>query len=99
MRLIDADELKKRMCKLCNQDYSDERCEPSDCVFCNAIKSALTVDAVPVVRCRECKYFNLTTHECENECLSTDHEGGASYSLNFYDDDFCSYGERRGKQP
>lgn len=54
-----------------------------------------TIDAVPVVRCRECKHFNLITHECENELLSTDHEGGASYSLNFYDDDFCSYGELR----
>lgn len=52
-------------------------------------------DAVPVVRCQECKHFNLITHECENELLSTDHEGGASYSLNFYDDDFCSYGELR----
>ena len=51
-------------------------------------------DLVPVVRCRECKHFNLETHECENELLSTDHEGGASYSLNFYDDDFCSYGEK-----
>ena len=54
-----------------------------------------TISAVPVVRCRECKHFNLITRECENELLSTDHEGGASYSLNFYDDDFCSYGERR----
>lgn len=52
-------------------------------------------DVAPVVHCRECKHFNLVTHECENECLSTDHEGGASYSLNFYDDDFCSYGERK----
>lgn len=42
-------------------------------------------NAGPVVRCRECKYFNLVTHECKNELLSTDHEGGASYSLNFYD--------------
>ena len=59
------------------------------------IKSMSTIDAVPVVRCKNCKHFNLQTHECENESLSTDHEGGASYSLNFYDDDFCSYGEWR----
>lgn len=61
----------------------------------DCIENTPTVDAVPVVRCRECKHFNLITHECENELLSTDHEGGASYSLNFYDDDFCSYGELR----
>ena len=95
MRLGDLEALKKKMCKLCNQDYSDEPCEPSDCVFYNAVEKAPTISAVPVVRCRECKHFNLITHECENELLSTDHEGGASYSLNFYDDDFCSYGELR----
>ena len=62
---------------------------------CEQIKKMPTIDAVPVVRCRECKHFNLQTHECENESVSTDHEGGASYSLNFYDDDICSYGERK----
>lgn len=60
----------------------------------DAFESIPAADVAPVVRCRECKHFNLETHECENELLSTDHEGGASYSLNFCDDDFCSYGER-----
>lgn len=59
------------------------------------INSIPAADVAPVVRCRECKHFNPETHECENESLSTDHEGGASYSLNFSDDDFCSYGDRR----
>ena len=62
------------------------------------VESVPAADVAPVVRCRECKHFNLQTHECENELLSTDHEGGASYSLNFYDDDFCSYGERSIKK-
>ena len=57
-----------------------------------------TVDAVPVVRCKNCKYFNLQSMECENDAVSTDHEGGASYSLNFYLDDFCSYGERKDNE-
>lgn len=61
----------------------------------DCIENTPTIDAAPVVRCKNCKHFNLQTHECENESLSTDHEGGASYSLNFYDDDFCSYGEWR----
>ena len=95
MRLGDLDLLKKRMCELCNQDYSDDPCEPSDCVFYNAIQNAQTIDAVPVVRCRDCKWLNHYTMECESDDVVTDHEGGASYSLNFYDDDFCSYGERR----
>lgn len=49
----------------------------------------------PVVHCRDCKHFNFTHMECENDAISTDHEGGAQYSLNFYLDDFCSYGERK----
>lgn len=53
------------------------------------------VAAVPVVRCKDCKHFNFEHMECENEAVSTDHEGGASYSLNFYLDDFCSYGQRK----
>ena len=89
MRMIDADALmEKEYSRLRDGDVL-WRIPPSH------IDLAPTIDAVPVVRCRECKHFNLITHECENELLSTDHEGGASYSLNFYDDDFCSYGERR----
>ena len=40
VRPIDAMELKQRMCALCNQYYSDEPCEPSDCVFVRAINEA-----------------------------------------------------------
>ena len=42
-RMIDAIELRQRMCALCNQDYSDEPCEPSDCVFVRAINEAPTL--------------------------------------------------------
>ena len=64
--------------------------------FEQLLADTLTVeDAVEVVRCKDCKHFNMSTMECENDAVSTDHEGGASYSLNFYLDDFCSYGERR----
>lgn len=52
-------------------------------------------DWEPVVHCRDCKHFNHKRMECENEAVSTDHEGGAQYSLNFWLDDFCSYGERK----
>ena len=42
-RMIDAIELRQRMCALCNQDYSDEPCEPSDCVFVRAINETPTL--------------------------------------------------------
>lgn len=34
-------------------------------------------DVAPVVRCMDCKHFNHKRMECENEAISTDHEGGA----------------------
>lgn len=52
-------------------------------------------DVVPVVRCRDCKWFNHYTMECESDDVATDHEGGASFSISFGPDDFCSYGQRK----
>ena len=48
-----------------------------------------TVDAVEVVRCKDCKWFKKGTpfrHECNNICAGM-----------FYvrQEDFCSYGERK----
>ena len=43
------------------------------------LDSAPTIDAVPVVRCKDCKYFK--TRLCENE--------------DNYDDWFCADGERK----
>lgn len=60
-----------------------------------ALASVPAADVAPVVRCKDCKHFNHERMECENEAVSTDHEGGAEYSLNFWLDDFCSYGERK----
>lgn len=45
----------------------------------------------PIGSCEECKHFK--NMECTNELLSTDHEGGASYSLNFSTYDYCSFFE------
>nr|DAI62539.1 MAG TPA: hypothetical protein [Caudoviricetes sp.] len=85
MRLGDLDTLKKSMCELCNQDYSDEPCEPSDCVFYNAIENAPTISAVPVVRCRECVYKNTTA------CPAYD----APFMRTSLRIKFCSEGQRR----
>lgn len=78
--------------------------ECKDCIHfevCAYIKHDLPVcdsflaNAVPVIRCRDCKWFNRYTMECESDDVATDHEGGAWFSLNFGPDDFCSYGQRK----
>ena len=89
MRLIDADELKKRMCFKCNNEYSDEPCEPSDCVFCNAINDASTLDTVPVVRCRECKQGEVDDPDFPDQYYC--HMGCEWNKGDFY----CAYGERK----
>ena len=64
-------------------------------VFIDWVSREPTISAVPVVRCRDCKWFNHYTMECESDDVATDHEGGASFSINFGPDDFCSYGQRK----
>ena len=54
MRLIDADSLQRRICGAkCGCEYEDCGNE-GDCGYDHFISTALTIDAVPVVRCREC---------------------------------------------
>lgn len=48
VRPIDALELRKRMCAICNQDYADEPCEPSDCFFIRALNETPTLTQPPV---------------------------------------------------
>ena len=55
------------------------------------IEQAPTVDAVPVVRCRECKHCDPENHHC-------DHHMGTAAPLRRKPDDFCSYGEKEGAE-
>lgn len=93
MRLADVDTIYDEVEKQYKGATGIERnCNRN---FLNLICHAPTIDAVPVVRCRDCKWFNHYTMECESDDVATDHEGGASFSLNFGPDDFCSYGQRK----
>ena len=76
MRLIDADELMDEANSDGAYGYVDAK----------QISEAPTVDAVPVVRCRECKHCDPENHHC-------DHHMGTAAPLRRKPDDFCSYGE------
>ena len=52
------------------------------------LREAPTVDAVEVVRCRDCK-------NCDPENYHCDHPMGTVAPLRRKPDDFCSYGERK----
>lgn len=58
------------------------------------ICDAHTVDAVEVVRCKDCKWLDPIKQECCGNIV-TGNEGGADFTINFEENDFCSFGERR----
>ena len=66
----------------CGENYTAE-----DVIM--MIKTAPTVDAVPVVRCRECK------HRKYNDIFRILWCNLDSYTKRVKPDDFCSYGERK----
>ena len=76
MRLIDADKLERQ------EYWGNERC--FDYVDAEGIDNAPTVDAVEVVRCKDCK------HEFGGSCILCGFQKRKP-------EDFCSYGERKGK--
>ena len=89
-RLIDAEELELQF------DVSDE-----DIIAKEIIRNAPTVDAVPVVRCRDCASFEETGKYPTNKggtpfgyCYHWQYEHGMS--PNEVDGNaFCSYGEKK----
>ena len=52
------------------------------------LREAPTVNAVEVVRCRECKHCDPENHHC-------DHPMSTAAPLSRKPDDFCSYGKRK----
>ena len=92
MRLIDADAMKRV--------YQEVLCSHVACIDCSffmddkycrfetMLSEAPTINAVPVVRCLECKHCDPENHHC-------DHHMGTAAPLRRKPDDFCSYGERK----
>ena len=89
MRLIESDELWERL----NYEPWENNADRDE-IALPIVNAAPTVDAVPVVRCKDCKWF-------------ADNNGGEWYGCKMFHvvritpedapkpDDFCSYGERR----
>jgi hypothetical protein len=79
MRLIDADALK---------EYATGGVTSVGLLTLAEIDNAPTIDAVPVVRCKDCKYkFSANGHNKDGCPLD-----GVGL---MHDDDFCSCGERK----
>ena len=81
-RLIDAEFIEKYINR---EDHNtpDERWRPES-EFAAMIDNAPTVDAVEVVRCKDCEHYwkNINTKGYDGKCVSVG------------DDDFCSKGTK-----
>ena len=89
MRLIDADRLSEAIYDNVSAPYEEAVWAKEDCL--TEIDAAPTVDAVPVVRCKDCVNGTVFVNK-----------QGAEYVDCVLDDysvrkptDYCSYGEKR----
>ena len=84
MRLIDGDKLletyKKWIPQLLSKEDEGDRRGVETCIM--VLEDMQTVDAVPVVRCRECKHLGFCGDATNLEVMG------------FYG--YCSRGERKG---
>lgn len=94
MRLIDADAFRHRMYhEVFEKDSIDQRWD-SGCwmryrLFDKVLEEQPTVDAVEVIKCKDCKYGKYDIADrgmyCSRNCVV----------LDTYESDYCSYAERR----
>ena len=97
--LLSFEKMDADLCATCGEHHTAE-----DVIM--MIKTAPTVDAVPVVRCGECKYWGDEDGKSQREdgvlfarcnvhnyLIDGRHTGWCPT-----ENDFCSYGERRGGQ-
>lgn len=106
MRLIDADALLKEFESRQEQQISNycdcflnDAHELSTEWYCveDMVEAAPTVDAVPVVRCKDCKHYAIDWQTCRSFCVRNGKVvgdevwGGFAVDKNGY----CNYGEKR----
>lgn len=84
MRLVDADTLKKRI----KESTADKSVKVLAEVLVN---TAPTVEAVPVVRCRDCKFRNTIICPMVHETIGN---GTTDYAT---DDGYCNRGSGKRK--
>ena len=97
-RLIDADKFEVYTCVNKSSDYVDGVQS-----MLEAIDSAPTIDAVEVVRCKDCKHQCKIWHADKRMkekgywIYSCKRNGDhfVSHTVNGYDDEYCCYGERK----
>ena len=99
MRLIDADRLSEAIYDNVPAPYEDASWAKENCLA--EIEAAQTVDAVPVVRCRDCKHHRDKNEQeqqylAEDILICTSQDATEDCWNAVWPDHFCSYGEKEG---
>lgn len=83
MRLIDADEA------IINFGFEWDDISPTRDEFVEFIKKHPTIEAEPIVRCKECIYWKSGENECDKweHCIL--------HNIGIGPNSFCSYGKRK----
>lgn len=84
MKLIDADALKEKYTR--NFDY--ENCIYDGATVVGNVDEAPTVDAVPVIRCKDCKNYKTPLEGVDDYCTFFGW-------LGLEPDGFCAWAERK----
>jgi hypothetical protein len=89
--LIDRDKCQERIFHFADRlvDWGFPKEAEAVRAVAKGIKLEKTVDAVEVVRCKDCKHYSKDGIWCDMNSKDRNEW------FNWYEDDFCSYGERR----
>lgn len=94
MRMIDADTINLR-CTIGMIADDGVVCVPLKDVR-KSIGETPTIDAVPVVRCKDCKWYrDGKIIEVMKFCYRMRNRDGEEVGYSWPEDGFCSYGERK----
>ena len=95
MRLIDGDLLMKTVFD--DLFLVDGEVKGVGLILAETVDKAPTIDAVPVVRCRECKHWKPSGSKAGNSFSDMEYIGGCEFTKYCRrESDFCSYGEKEG---
>lgn len=81
--------------------YTDGTTKMTTKIIIEEIENQPPVEAVPVVHCKDCKNWHEETGWCNRHSHFIDYDGDACHPWEsndwkmFYEDDFCSDGERK----
>ena len=81
-------------CKGCNEEFSDNPCEPPDCSLQRRLFAIHAAAVVEVVRCEKCLFYENVEYYHPTDKNPTKNVCRL-FKRQMQPNDFCSYGERR----